>query len=225
LLIVNGMKKIKKLLRAFLAYFNNQRQIDDNINSYRRNKILFSNVEFINSEIGDYSYIARNSIIHNTTIGKFCSIGPNVVVGYGDHPIHLLSTSPIFYSEKTGFDIGPNKDLFYGHSRVEIGNDVWIGANVFVKNGIKIGNGAVIGAGSVILKDVDPYSITVGVPGKIKSKRFPEDVIFKLQELKWWDWSNEVIRDNHKILSSEKIIENLDLLCEIKKHINLNNGI
>jgi acetyltransferase-like isoleucine patch superfamily enzyme len=216
------MKKIKKLLRIFFTGANNQMEPVDKTNSVNRNKIFFPNVEFINSEIGDYSYIARNSIIHNTTIGKFCSIGPNVVVGYGDHPIHLLSTSPTFYSEKTDFDIGPNKDLFYGHSKVEIGNDVWIGANVFVKNGIKIGNGAIIGAGSVILKDVDPYSITVGVPGKIKSKRFSEDVIFKLEELKWWEWSNEVIKDNHNILSSEKIIENIDLLFEIKNQINLN---
>ncbi|WP_269683906.1 CatB-related O-acetyltransferase [Flavobacterium lacustre] len=211
------MRKIKKILRFFLTRANIQMQFVDEINTVNRNKIFFPNVEFINSEIGDYSYIARNSIIHNTTIGKFCSIGPNVVVGYGDHPIHLLSTSPIFYSEKTGFDIGPNKDLFCGHSKVEIGNDVWIGANVFVKNGIKIGNGAVIGAGSVIINDVVPYSVTVGVPGKIKSKRFSEDIIFKLEELKWWEWPNEVIKDNHNILSSEKIIENIDLLFEIKK--------
>lgn len=218
------MKRIKKVLRLILSKLKGGKYAVIKNQQKLTNKVLFHNVDFVNSEIGDYSYIARNTIVHNTKIGKFCSIGPNVVIGYGDHPIHLLSTSPVFYTKKTGFDLGPNKDLFFGHSKVEIGNDVWIGANVFVKNGIKIGNGAVIGAGSVILKDVEPYSITVGVPGKMKSKRFPEDVIFKLQELKWWDWSSEVIKDNHDILSSEKIIENMDLLYEIKKCINLNNG-
>ena len=87
------MRKIKKILRFFLTRANIQMQFVDEINTVNKNKIFFPNVEFINSEIGDYSYIARNSIIHNTTIGKFCSIGPNVVVGYGDHPIHLFPTS------------------------------------------------------------------------------------------------------------------------------------
>ncbi|MGL2994898.1 CatB-related O-acetyltransferase [Flavobacterium sp. TSSA_36] len=214
------MKKIRKLIRIILSKVYVNKKIVHNKNSQNKNKVFFPNVEFVNSQIGDYSYIARNSIIHNTRIGKFCSIGPNVVVGYGNHPTNILSTSPVFYTKRTDFDIGPDIDLYDGHSKVEIGNDVWIGANVFVKNGVKIGNGAVIGAGSVVLNDVEPYSITVGVPGKVKSKRFSEDVIFKLQELEWWEWSSEAIRENYNILTSEKIIENLDLLFEIKKKMS-----
>jgi acetyltransferase-like isoleucine patch superfamily enzyme len=219
LLIVNGMKKIKKLIRFILIKIKRRAGVIESTISIGKNKILFNNVEFLNSEIGEYSYIAKNSILHNTTIGKFCSIGPNVVVGYGDHPTKFLSTSPAFYSKHSFFDIGTTKDLFFGHSRVEIGNDVWIGANVFVKNGIIIGDGAIIGAGAVIIRDVEPYSIIVGVPGKIKSKRFSNEIIDELLQIKWWDWPISIIKEHHLELSSENIIKNLGVLIDIKNKI------
>ena len=35
----------------------------------------------------------------NCEIGKFCSIGPNVTIGGGNHPANtFVSTHPIFYS-------------------------------------------------------------------------------------------------------------------------------
>ena len=52
-------------------------------------------VIFSNSIIGDYSYVNYNSIIHCCHIGKFCSIGPNVVAGLGNHPVEKnVTTSP-----------------------------------------------------------------------------------------------------------------------------------
>ena len=49
---------------------------------------------------------------------------------------------------------------------VVIGNDVWIGNNVLIMGGVIIGDGSVIGAGSIVTKDVEPYTINVGVPAK-----------------------------------------------------------
>ena len=209
----------KKILKNVLSKFMKEKKIK-NVITCNDNIVFFHNVEFVNSEIGEYSYIARNSTVHNTIIGKFCSIGPNVVIGYGDHPTHFLSTSPTFYSSFTDFDLKPNKNLFFGHSSVYIGNDVWIGSNVFIKNGVKIGDGAIIGAGCVVIRDVEPYSIVVGVPGNLKSKRFSDEIIDKLLKLKWWDWPIELIKENHSILSSENIIKNIDELFKIN---NLNN--
>lgn len=213
------MRNIKKLIKSIFNKVNNRNSILKNTISIGKNKILYNNVEFLNSEIGEYSYVSKNSIIHNTTIGKFCSIGPNVVVGYGDHPTSFLSTSPTFYSRYTYFDINANEDLFYGNSRVKIGNDVWIGANVFVKNGIIIGDGAIIGAGAIVIRDVIPYSIIVGVPGKMKSKRFNDEIIKELLEIKWWDWPISIIKEHHLELSSTNITDNLSLLISIKNKI------
>lgn len=50
---------------------------------------------------------------------------------------------------------------------VEIGNNVWIASKVTILKGVKIGEGAIIAAGAVITKDVPPYCIAAGVPGKV----------------------------------------------------------
>jgi hypothetical protein len=62
--------------------------------------------------------------------------------------------------------------------------------------GVKIGDGAVIGTGSVVTKDVEPYAIVASNPAKLIRKRFYDDTISFLLELKWWDWPIEKIGAN-----------------------------
>lgn len=52
------------------------------------------------------------------------------------------------------------------HSKVSINNRVWIGPNVIILPGVTIGEGAVVGAGAVVTKDIEPYTINVGIPAK-----------------------------------------------------------
>jgi len=74
--------------------------------------------------------------------------------------------------------------------------------------GVTIGDGAIIGSRAVVTKDVEPYSIVGGVPAKLIRKRFPEEQIQKLLELKWWDWSEEKIKLNiNKLTDSGKIMQ------------------
>ena len=80
-------------------------------------------------------------------------------------------------------------------------NDVWIGQNVTILPGVHIGSGAIIGANSVVSKDVPPYCIAAGNPARIVRKRFDEETVAFLLDLRWWDWP------------PERIFENLDLLC------------
>lgn len=207
------MTKIKILLIFFKSFFKKTNNVEKQIKS---NSVLLRNVDFFNSEMGDYSYISNNSIVHNTTIGKFCSIGPNVVIGFGDHPIHFLSTSPAFYSSDCTFDLKPLNNLYFGKEKVIIGNDVWIGANVFIKNGIKIGHGAIIGAGAIVIKDIPPYSIVVGVPGIVNSYRFSKSIIDSLLLIKWWDLPTKTIKENFDLFTSDKIIDNLELISQLK---------
>ena len=158
--------------------------------------------------IGDYTYISVNSCISLTDIGKFCSIGPNFFCGWGIHPTDGISTSPLFYSKKGPYSFSKENKI-EDRKKIMIGNDVFIGANVTVLDGITIGDGAVIGAGTVVSKDIPPYAVAVGSPIQIIKYRFDEGTIQKLRNLKWWDFSDEQLKNFEKyILDIEGLLEN-----------------
>lgn len=153
-----------------------------------------------NVQLGEYSYFAKNAQVANTTIGKFCSIGPNFCCGLGIHPTTGISTHPMFYRG----DIAEYK-------QVNIGNDVFIGANVTVLDGVTIGDGAVIGAGSVVSKDIPPYAIAVGCPIKIKRYRLIEKQIVAMERIQWWNWEDERLKDIRRMFNDiDGFIEKYD---------------
>jgi virginiamycin A acetyltransferase len=143
---------------------------------------------FSNVRIGYGSYLSVNAQVSNTEIGKFSSIGPNFVCGFGIHPLDGISTSPAFYStgKQNGFSFSEINKI-EECKPILIGNDVFIGANVTVLDGVTIGDGAVIGAGAVVNKDIPPYAVAVGCAIKVIKFRFAPDVIEKLLLIKWWD--------------------------------------
>ena len=53
-----------------------------------------------------------------------------------------------------------------------------------------ISAGAAIGAGTVVTKDVPPFALVVGNPGRVLRLRFPERIVEKLLEIAWWDWEH-----------------------------------
>ena len=58
------------------------------------------------------------------------------------------------------------------------------------------------GVNSVVAKDIPPYCIAVGNPCRVIRKRFDEELIDHLLELRWWDWPIEKIEANFTALSS-----------------------
>lgn len=171
--------------------------------------LLYGPYNISNSTINDYTYVALNSIINNTTIGKFCSIGPNLICGFGVHPTNGISTSPMFYSiyKQNGISLSKTNKIDETPP-ITIGNDVFIGANVTILNGVTIGDGAVIGAGSVVSKNIPPYAIAVGAPIKIIRFRFEKEIIESLLSMEWW---------NKDINHLERIEE---YFFDVQKYIN-----
>jgi acetyltransferase-like isoleucine patch superfamily enzyme len=146
-------------------------------------------------------------------IGKFCSIGPNVVVMLdGNHRTDWVTTYPFpsfsakWKNAKTIKD-PPQKSK----GDIIIKNDVWIGRDVWILSGVTIHDGAVIGAKSVVAKDIPPYSIAVGNPAQIVKKRFPDNVINHLLKLKWWDLPDNKINKLIPILCSTDIYKILEV--------------
>ena len=162
-------------------------KIDDHV-------VIGDNTTISSSAIRSYTYFAGNNRVFNAIIGSFCSIAENVSIGHAEHPYNQLSTSPAFYKKSNPF--GMSKFLIQETDEFKetiIGNDVWIGLNAYIKSGVVIGNGCIIGAGSVVTKNVEPYSIIAGVPGKLLKKRFDDLTINKLQQDCWWNMSDEEI--------------------------------
>ena len=156
------------------------------------NTVLYSPFQLSDSKIGDYTYVAKNSHISKAEIGKFCSIGPNFICGWGIHPSDGISTHPMFYStlKQNGITVSSHNKI-EERKKITIGNDVFIGANVTVLDGVNIGDGAIIGAGAVVSKNIPPYAIAVGCPIKVIKYRFDEETIKKLLQIEWWNWEFE----------------------------------
>ena len=148
--------------------------------------------------VGDFSYFERHAEAIYTEIGKFCSIAANSRINALEHPIeritqHKVSYRPNEYFRWLGVDAG-----FKARRQaktVRIGHDVWIGHGAVVLPGVSIGNGAVIGANAVVTRDVAPYSIVAGVPGKALRPRFSAGIAARIEALAWWDWPVERLAD------------------------------
>lgn len=86
-----------------------------------------------------------------------------------------------------------------------IGNDVWIGRECVIMPGVKIGDGAMIATRSVVTKDIPAYTAAGGNPAKIIKKRFDDELIELLLELKWWDFEPCKLLDILPLLCSSDL--------------------
>lgn len=90
---------------------------------------------------------------------------------------------------------------------------MWIGYEAVILSGVTIGDGAIIGARAVVTRDIPPYTIVAGIPAKPIRRRFDEKTIARLEELRWWDWEEEKIRQNIAAIQSG----NIEALCRAAK--------
>lgn len=166
---------------------------------------IYDGVLINNSHLGNFVYIASGTKISNCSIGSFCSIGSNVKIGLGIHPTNYISTFPAFFSIRNQCQISfTNKNHIDEIGSNTIGNDVWIGDNVIILSNIEISDGAIIAAGAVVTKNVSPYSIVGGVPAIEIRKRFSDEEINHLIEIKWWNKNIDWIKKNHHFFSDSK---------------------
>ena len=187
----------------------------DNQTVYLKSVITHQNIEvgdftIYNDFVNDPRDFEKNNVLYyypinhdRLIIGKFCSIacGAKFIFNCANHTLKSLSTYtfPLFFEE---WDL-PKSDVVSAWDNkgdIVIGNDVWIGYDAIIMAGVTIGDGAIIGTRAVVTKDVEPYSIVGGVPAKEIRKRFSTDIIARLQELQWWNWDADIIRNSIKAI-------------------------
>ena len=149
--------------------------ISDNVTILAAGKGIF---------IGEKVWIDRGAIIKSgsdldslVSIDANSYIGMNTVVdGVGSVLIGknvLIANSCSINSTQHKFD---NLDLPIikqptQKTQIKIEDNVWIGARTVILPGVVIGEGSVVGAGSVVTKNVEPFSVVVGVPAKTLRSR------------------------------------------------------
>ena len=159
-----------------------------------------------NDFVHDPRHFERNNVLYHypvnhdrLVIGKFCSIacGAKFLFNSANHSLSSLSTYPfpIFY-EEWGLEKRDVTKAWDNKGDIIIGNDVWIGYEAVIMSGVTIGNGAIVGTRAVVTKDVPPYTIVGGIPARQIRKRFSEDTISSLLDIRWWDWSEKKIKKN-----------------------------
>ncbi|MBO9654727.1 MAG: type B chloramphenicol O-acetyltransferase [Agrobacterium tumefaciens] len=154
-------------------------------------------------------YLLPDEGADRLVIGSFCSIGSGaafIMAGNQGHRNEWISTFPFFFMpEVPEFENAANGYLPAGDT--VIGNDVWIGSEAIIMPGITVGDGAVIGTRALVTKNVEPYAIVGGNPAKTIRKRFDEDSIALLLEMKWWDWPAERLKAAMPLMTSGNVAE------------------
>ncbi len=202
----NKYKNINDFFKAIGLDIVNHRGITPSSSVELPARIYRGSLNRVN--ISAFSYIGGESFIYDTDLKRYCSLAKNIYIGQGNHPMTWLSSNPFQYQQSFRIQTGelfPYHDEYSSYYIDEtfrrevkkevslpntvIGNDVWIGVGAIILPGVKIGDGAIIGGGSIVTKDIPPYAIAVGNPARVIKYRFTPDIIEKLLEIKWWQYS------------------------------------
>lgn len=186
--------------------------IDNYFENEFSSQLLCETVTHPNITVGAFSYYSgyyhahsfehcvryldkKRKDVDRLIIGKYCSIGSGAVfmmAGNQGHRSDWVSTFPFYYQANI---FKTSKNPYKKMGDTHIGHDVWIGSEAMIMPGITIGTGAIVAARAVVTKDIEPYAVIGGNPGEIIKYRFSQDQIEKLLKEKWWEWSEDKVKE------------------------------
>ena len=128
-------------------------------------------------EIGPFAHLRKGAHlgdgVHMGNFGEIKNsfLAPGVKMG------HFSYIGDASIGEETNIGAGTITCNFDGKRkhRTEIGANVFIGSDTMLVAPLKIGEGARTGAGSVVTRDVEPFTIVVGVPAHFLKRWEPRD--------------------------------------------------
>ena len=110
---------------------------------------------------------------HATALGRGVQILAGAVVGPGaalDDNVLVNTRAVVEHDARVGAHshLAPGAVICGG---CRIGTGVHVGAGAVVLQGLQVGDGAIIAAGAVVTADVEPLTLTAGVPARPKRSR------------------------------------------------------
>ena len=144
-----------KLIKEEVIQIGEGTQIDDFVLIYGGLGIVLGRYNHVCSFV---SIVGGGELITGDYVGM--AAGCRIMTGAHRHEngTRMVSTVP---SEQ--------QDILIG--KVVLEKDVFLGTNSVVLPNVTIGEGAMIGAGSVVNRDVEPWTINIGVPVRTIGKR------------------------------------------------------
>lgn len=116
--------------------------------------------------IGEHSSVNAHALLYGTggiRIGRYVRIAAGTT---------LIASQHVFSSTR---DYIANQG--FTSRGIVVEDDVWIGAGARILDGVTIGTGAIVGAGAVVTKNVEPFTIVVGVPAAVIRTRTDASVV------------------------------------------------
>lgn len=120
----------------------------------------------INNGVGDIIIGERtrigmsNTLIGPVTVGNDVIFAQNIVASGLNHGYEDISI--------------PITDQTVTTDPIIVEDEAWIGANAVLTAGVTVGKHSIVAAGCVVVKDVPPYSIVGGNPGRLLKQYNPE---------------------------------------------------
>lgn len=158
-----------------------------------------------------YHEATASEEVHLIYIGRYSSLGANISIycdmNHDYNSIYMGVITDFAVEAEKGVNFRERIGQVYRRmprrGMIVIGNDVWIGNDVTIISDVVIGNGAVIGTGSVVTHDIPPYTIYAGNPARYISDRFPQNIVTGLQQISWWDYSREKLKEIENDMKGE----------------------
>ncbi len=150
-----------------MGYFSHETAvIDEGCQIGENVKIWHFSHVMPNCKIGDNCNIGQNVVVSpNVILGLNVKVQNNVSIYTG-----VICEDDVFLGPSMVFTniTNPRSAVIRRDSYVEtlVGKGASIGANATIVCGNKIGQYSLIGAGTVVTKEVKPYALIVGNPGK-----------------------------------------------------------
>ena len=125
------------------------------------NCFYMKKLKFLSKIIDKINYIFFNSYIPGS-----CEIGKETKIAYGGIGVVLHARS------KVGKHCMIGQGMTLGGKNGEEGvpiieNNCYLGAGCRIIGNVVVGHDSIIGPNSVITKSIEPYSVVVGIPGKV----------------------------------------------------------